>query len=96
MKKSDFDAWEKRIKDRAEKLWIEAGRPEGPRTGFEEEAREQIAIQENPTSGTRDPDAAPVIEEASIQENLGEFPSAGDRQAEDPAFPDPDVEKPSA
>lgn len=94
MKKSDFDALDARIKARAEKLWAEAGRPEGPITRFEDRARELVAIEENPEAGQVDPDEPPVIEEASIQENLGEFPSIGDRQAEDPAFPDPDAEKP--
>lgn len=97
MNREEFATWEQRIAARAELLWQEAGCPEGPRTRFVENAREQIAIEENPGAGKHSLHDAttPVIEEASIQENLGEFPSSGDRQAEMPAFPDPESEKPS-
>jgi hypothetical protein len=91
MNREEFAAWEKRIANRAVLLWEEAGKPEGPRDRFLERARELIAIEENPHAGTRDPDEAakPVVEEAALIANLGEFESFGDRQAEDPTFPDP-------
>jgi Protein of unknown function (DUF2934) len=91
MNRKEFAAWEQRIADRATLLWEEAGQPEGPRDRFVERAREQIAIGENPRAGKLDPqDAAePVIEEASLIANLGEFESYSDRQGEEPAFPDP-------
>ncbi len=92
MDSKEFAAWEDRINNRARLLWEEAGKPDGPRNRFDEQAREQIAIEENPSAGRIDPDdaATPVLEEASIIANLGEFQSLGDRQAEEPGFPDPD------
>jgi hypothetical protein len=91
MNREEFAAWEKRIADRAELLWNEAGQPDGPRDRFVERAREQIAIEENPHSGKRDPDetAEPLVEEAVLVANLGEFESYSDRQGEEPTFPDP-------
>lgn len=89
MKREDFDAWEQRIRDRAELLWIEDGSPDGRRDRFTEEARELLAIEENPTSGHLDPEdeAEPLIEEASLMRNLGEFPTLVD-QGEEQTYPD--------
>ncbi len=88
MNREDFDAWENRIRARAERLWEDAGRPEGSRDLFLDEARELIAIEEVALP-TLDPEAAaePVIEEASIQRNLGEFPTLVD-QGEEQTYPD--------
>lgn len=98
MNREEFAKWEQRIAARALHLWQDAGRPDGSRDIFTQYARELIAIEENPTSGTLDPDEAaePVVDEASLQGNLGEFPSLSDVQAEEPSFPDPQNEKPSA
>ncbi len=97
MNREEFAALDKRIAQRAERMWIDAGRPDGPRDHFLDDARALIGITENPTSGTLDPDEAaePVIEEASLQANLGEFTSYSDRQGEEPSFPAPENEKPS-
>ena len=95
MNSEEFAKWEQRIAARALHLWQDAGRPDGSRDTFTQQARELIAIEENPNSGTIDPaDAArPVVDEASLQGNLGEFPSLSDAQAEEPSFPDPANEK---
>lgn len=87
MNRDEFNAWEKRIKERADQLWQEAGRPDGPRDIFLEEARELIALEEVGTP-TRDPEKAvrPVIEEAAIQGNLGEFPTLRD-QGDEETYP---------
>ncbi len=97
MNSEEFAKWEQRIAARALRLWEDAGRPDGSREAFTQNARELIAIEENPTSGTLDPEDAadPVVDEASLQANLGEFPSFSDTQAEEPSFPDPANEKPS-
>ncbi|WP_309668157.1 hypothetical protein [Tabrizicola sp.] len=89
MDRKQFEAWDRRIITRADRLWQAAGRPEGARDSFTEAARELIAIEENPDSGTLDPEdtAKPVIEEASIMRNLGEFPTLTD-QGEEMTFPD--------
>jgi hypothetical protein len=97
MNREEFDALDQRIAKRAEQMWIDAGRPDGPRGHFLDDARALIAITENPTAGTIDPEEAaePVIEEAALQANLGEFTSYSDRQGEEPLFPAPDAETPS-
>ena len=96
MNREEFAALDKRIAARADALWEAAGRPNGPRERFSDDARALIGMEENPMAGTIDPDAEPVIEEAELMANLGEFPSISDSQAEEPSFPDPDNEKPSA
>lgn len=87
MNRQEFDAWESRIRDRADQLWQEAGRPDGGRDRYIDQARELLAMQEVALP-TLDPEEAaePVIEEASIQGNLGEFPTLTD-QGEEQTYP---------
>ena len=87
MNRDEFNAWEQRIKDRADRLWETAGRPAGPRDIFLEEARELLAIEEvGPPTLDPEKAAAPVIEEAAIQGNLGEFPTLRD-QGDEETYP---------
>lgn len=87
MDRTEFEGWEDRVRARADQLWREAGRPDGGSKAYLAEARELIALKEVPAP-TLDPDeaAGPVVEEASIQGNLGEFPTLTD-QGEDQVFP---------
>lgn len=87
MDRNDFDAWETRVRDRAHQLWVAAGRPTGGADGFLDAARELVALNEV-APPTIDPDEAaePVIEEATIQGNLGEFPTLTD-QGDEQVFP---------
>lgn len=89
MNREQFDAWERRIKTQANQLWQQAGSPEGQRDRFSEQARELLAIKENPDAGTLDPEEAarPVIEEAALMRNLGEFPTLTD-QGDEMTYPD--------
>ena len=89
MNREQFDAWERRIKAQADQLWQQAGSPEGQRDRFSEQARELLAIKENPDAGTLDPEEAarPVIEEAALMRNLGEFPTLTD-QGDEMTYPD--------
>ncbi len=74
---------EKAILERAEKMWRDDGRPAGRLSEYLERARELQAIIDNPTAGQL-PNPMAVhhgeivpeqpIEEAELQENLGEFP----------------------
>lgn len=93
MNREEFDAWERRIMARADALWQAEGRPEGSRARFLEEARELIAIEENPDSGHLDPDEAaePDIEPLLAVENQGEFPTLTD-QGEEQTYPHPQVD----
>jgi hypothetical protein len=73
---------ERRIRDKAHQLWEQEGRPEGRAADHWEKARILVAIEDDRTSLV--PLAPEPVEEAKIQENLGEFPTAatdeGDRQ----------------
>ena len=69
------------IKARADKLWQEAGSPPKQMDEFTERADELIRMEMAGNSGqlpnpinTDEPMPGVVVEEASIQENLGEFP----------------------
>ena len=72
---------DERIKARAQHLWEEAGSPDGRMDEFIERADELIRMEgaagtgQLPNPMTQDERIPGVIvEEASIQENLGEFP----------------------
>lgn len=85
----DFDAWEARVRVRANLLWEQAGKPDVSADFYLDEARELLAIEEVPLPGLDPAEAAePVIEEALIQGNLGEFPTLRD-QGDEATFPDP-------
>jgi hypothetical protein len=77
-----------RIRERAEKLWRAAGSPARGAHAFLDEARELIAIEDNPKEGTQSRDKGynkpgpwgEPIEEAEIAlENEGEFPTTTDQ-----------------
>ena len=88
MDQKEFAAWEKRIAERADRLWQDAGRPEGGADHFLDDASMLIAIEENPKAGTLDPEEAakPVVEESALMRNLGEFPTLTD-QGEETTYP---------
>lgn len=72
---------ERRIREQAYQLWEEEGRPHGRDKEFWEKARELIAMEEHPDAGLlpnpeNQPDSRREtgVEEAQVQENLGEFP----------------------
>jgi hypothetical protein len=75
---------ERRIRERAVRLWRAEGSPKGREAEYLERARELQAIEDHPTAGQLPnpmavhhgniPPAEPV-EEAEIMENLGEFPT---------------------
>ncbi|MDB5667042.1 DUF2934 domain-containing protein [Cypionkella sp.] len=89
MNREEFEALEARIEGRAVRLWSEAGSPDGGHMRFLDQARELVAIEEvdPPTLDIEDA-AQPIIEEAAIQSNLGEFPTLRD-QGDEMTFPDP-------
>ncbi len=62
-----------RIRERAYYLWEADGCPHGRETEYWERASELVGMEESAGSGQKKV-AEAVIEEASIQENLGEFP----------------------
>lgn len=88
MNKQDFEALDARVSARAVLLWSDAGSPDGGAARYVDQARELIAMSEVVLPGLDPADAArPAIEEASIQRNLGEFPTLRD-QGDEQTFPD--------
>jgi hypothetical protein len=72
---------EHRVRERAYYLWESEGKPHGRDVEFWERARELVAMEESAGSGQLpNPQKKPNsrretgIEEAEVQENLGEFP----------------------
>ncbi len=73
--------YEHRVRERAYHLWESEGKPHGRDVEYWERARELIGMEESAGSGllpnpmtTPDSPRETGIEEAEIQENLGEFP----------------------
>jgi hypothetical protein len=84
---------EQRIRERAYHLWEADGCPDGRDLDYWERARELVAMEDSGETGQLPNPAIAgndreLVEEASIQENLGEFPDRftdqGDR-AETPS-----------
>jgi hypothetical protein len=70
------DAHMERIRVRAYHLWESEGRPDGQSDAYWERARELDVLETNhPASRARRTPDGVLIEEAALQENLGEFPS---------------------
>ncbi|MCX2723950.1 DUF2934 domain-containing protein [Roseibium salinum] len=74
---------DRRIEERARHLWEAAGKPKGQMDEFREEARQLIALEEDPKFATRpvkeataDTDGA---ESGIALENQGEFPTLTDQ-----------------
>lgn len=87
---------EHRIRDRAYLMWEADGKPHGRDVEYWERARELIGMEESAGSGLlpnpqNEPDSPRQtgIEEADIQDNLGEFPGRLTDQGDIPATPAP-------
>ena len=94
----DSQAHEQRIALRAYHLWEQEGRPDGRAEEYWERARILTGIADSAGAGqlpnpqTHPPrvtTAGTPIEEASLQENLGEFPGRQADQGEKPQAPAP-------
>lgn len=84
----DMDDLEQRIRDRAYRIWVEEGRPEGRANAHWEMARELIAIEANQKDATKPNPANPgvdrafheqPVEQLEAVENQGEFPTLTDQ-----------------
>ena len=73
---------EQRIRERAYHLWEVDGRPEGRDAEYWERARELEAIASNPGAGQRPVSEPVVMDQAALQDNLGEFPDRSADQGE--------------
>jgi hypothetical protein len=78
---------EERIRERAYRLWLEEGQPEGKASEHWEKARELLALESDPEEGKKSPGEGynktgpwgEPVEQASILENQGEFPTTTDQ-----------------
>lgn len=82
MDASEFAAWEDRIAVRARMMWCDAGEPEGGPERFLDQARELLAIEENPDAATKPVTEGPAAEPLVAVENQGEFPTLTDQGEE--------------
>jgi hypothetical protein len=86
-----MDDFDERVRQRAYRLWVEEGCPEGRSDVHWEKARELVAIEENqklttkPVPREEDAQGEPV-EPIEAVENAGEFPTLTD-QGEEQAVP---------
>ena len=86
-----MDNFEDRVRDRAYRLWVEEGCPEGRSDIHWDKARELVAIEDNQKTATK-PVSVPrsqsgePIEPIEAVENAGEFPTLTD-QGEEQAVP---------
>jgi hypothetical protein len=79
----DFD---ERVRERAYRLWVEEGCPEGRSEVHWEKARELVAIEQNQKQTTKPATRATRSEPVEPVKNLGEFPTMTD-QGEGTAAP---------
>lgn len=87
---------ERRIRERAYRLWEEEGHPEGRDKAHWDMARELVAIEDsyrdtlkpNPTEEYANNPTTEPIEPLEAVRNAGEFPTLVD-QGEEATFPDP-------
>lgn len=78
---------EDRIRERAYRLWLEEGQPQGRDAEHWEKARELLALEADPEEGKEGVDEGynkpgpwgEPVEEASILANQGEFPTTTDQ-----------------
>jgi hypothetical protein len=85
---------DKDVRNRARRMWREAGRPKERQDEYLERARELQAIIDHPNAGllpnpmAAHPDPSVTdepVEEAELLENLGEFPDLTDQGERIPA-----------
>lgn len=93
---------EERIRETAYHLWEEDGQPQGRDLEYWERARELVGMEESrgagllpnpmthPTMATGEPEG---VEEAEIQQNLGEFPDRFTDQGAREMAPEPKQRK---
>ncbi len=89
-----MDDFEERVRERAYRLWEEAGRPQGQAQDHWERARELVAIEMNYKLATQpvgesERETGPYgepVEPIEAAENAGEFPTLSD-QGEEQTYP---------
>jgi Protein of unknown function (DUF2934) len=87
---------DRRVRERAQKMWREAGRPSGGADAYLDEAKTLVAIEDNPKAGQESikegynqpgPWGEPVEEAKIALENEGEFPTMTDQGEQENPHP---------
>lgn len=85
----EIEAQERRVRERARRLWEEEGRPKVAEDTYIDKARELIAIEDNADLArepireyTSDSAGREPVEEASIAEKMGDVPTLTDQGEE--------------
>lgn len=71
---------EDRIRERAYRLWLEEGQPQGRSTEHWEKARALLAVETDPEAGKAGVGEGESLEEMSLLETQGEFLTAADQR----------------
>lgn len=80
MSELDDKELDRRIEKRARHLWEAAGKPEGQLDDFRDEARQLIALEDDPKFGTQPvKEATDGAEPGIALDNQGEFPGIRDQ-----------------
>jgi len=77
-----MDDFNERVRQRAYRLWVEEGCPEGRADVHWDKAREQVAIEENhklPTKPVAAARSGEPVEPVEAMRNAGEFPTMTDQ-----------------
>src|SRR5215813_2230462 len=80
-----MDDFEERVRQRAYRLWVEEGCPEGRSDAHWDKARELVAIEENQklvTKPVQGEGSGDPVEPIEAIENAGEFPTLMDQGEE--------------
>jgi len=83
-----MDDFEERVRQRAYRLWVEEGCPEGRSDVHWDKARELVAIEDSQKLATKpvqDERPGEPVEPIEAVENAGEFPTLTDQGEEQPA-----------
>jgi len=89
------DRTQQRVRERAYRIWLDEGRPDGRASDHWDKASELVAIEENymdtlkpgPTEGADASSTGEPVEPIEAVRNLGEFPAMTD-QGEKSSYPD--------
>jgi len=84
-----MDDFDERVRQRAYRLWVEEGCPEGRSDVHWDKARELVAVEDNQKLATktapRDHEVGEPVEPMEAVENTGEFPTMADHGEEQAA-----------
>jgi hypothetical protein len=82
-----YDEVEQRVRERAYKIWIDEGKPEGQADAHWEKARLIVSVEDSMPTMLK-PITEPQAEPVEAYQNQGEFPTLTDQgEQNNPAWP---------